>query len=335
MDNSHTLPRFPRGHNDPVGIWLWGDPAEIRDYLELGVVGLVTNTIVLDQLTDSYGPMIRVIERYLNLPHDGPLVVEVDGDTTDEIERVARIFTAMSPQVVLKIPCTMKGPARGRASEGRGPPEHGHDHLFRQPGRGCRGGRRGICCPLHRAADRRWGRRRQDHWRHRARDRSQRRKLALSGGGIVRTTIAADTAIRAGCDGIVISPTTFEEMLLHPGTAEWNATFRRHWDQMEAKGALEGVVDAPVADRITGGDARPLASPRRPSPARRPASGPCGRAAGGRPRARLYRGSGASSCGRRPSRPIRAAPAPAGPIRRAIGRRSSRPGCAGPGWYRS
>ena len=64
--------------------------------------------------------------------------------------------------------------------------------------------------------------------------------------GIVRTTIAADTAIRAGCDGIVISPATFEEMLLHPGTAEWNATFRHHWDRMAAKGALEGVIGSPI-----------------------------------------------------------------------------------------
>lgn len=54
--------------------------------------------------------------------------------------------------------------------------------------------------------------------------------------GIVRTTIAADTAIRAGCDGIVISPATYEEMLLHPGTAEWNARFRHHWDRMSEKG---------------------------------------------------------------------------------------------------
>jgi hypothetical protein len=32
-------------------------------------------------------------------------------------------------------------------------------------------------------------------------------------------------------------------MLLHAGTAEWNATFRGHWDNMRAKGALRGVVD--------------------------------------------------------------------------------------------
>ncbi len=246
MDNSHTLPRFPRGHNDPVGIWLWGDPAEIRDYLELGVVGLVTNTIVLDQLTDSYGPMIRVIERYLNLPHDGPLVVEVDGDTTDEIERVARIFTAMSPQVVLKIPCTMKGlravvhlKAEGHLSMvtttfsvSQAVAAAAAGAAFVAPFTGPQ---------IDAGADA--GKIIGDIVRVIGRSGENSPYLAA---GIVRTTIAADTAIRAGCDGIVISPTTFEEMLLHPGTAEWNATFRRHWDQMEAKGALEGVVDAPV-----------------------------------------------------------------------------------------
>ncbi len=245
MDSSQALPRFPQGHRDPVGIWLWGDPAEIRDYLELGVVGLVTNTIVLDQLTDSYGPMIRVIERYLNLPHNGPLVVEVDGDTTEELERVARVFTAMSPRVVLKIPCTMKGlravvhlKAEGHrsmvtttfsVSQAVAAAAAGAAYVAPFTGpqidAGADAGK--IIGDIVRVIG-----------------RSENSPYLAA--GIVRTTIAADTAIRAGCDGIVISPTTFEEMLLHPGTAEWNATFRRHWDQMEAKGALEGAVDAPA-----------------------------------------------------------------------------------------
>ena len=63
-------------------------------------------------------------------------------------------------------------------------------------------------------------------------------------GGHIRNWIAADVALRAGCDGVVVFPHTFEEMMLHAGTAEWNATFRGHWDSMVDKGALAGVIDA-------------------------------------------------------------------------------------------
>ncbi len=55
---------MPHGHSDPVGIWLQGDPAEIKDYLDLGIVGLVTNTLILDGMVDKYGPMLPLIERY-------------------------------------------------------------------------------------------------------------------------------------------------------------------------------------------------------------------------------------------------------------------------------
>ena len=76
---------MPEGHLDPVGIWLWGDPERIEDYLELGVVGIVTNTIVLDEMVDTYGTMISMVERYLGLQDREPVVVEVDGDTTEDI----------------------------------------------------------------------------------------------------------------------------------------------------------------------------------------------------------------------------------------------------------
>ena len=93
----------------PVGIWLWGDPERIEDHLDMDVVGIVTNTIVLDQLADRFGTMIAAIERYLSLQEREPVVVEVDGDSTDDIVAAAQVFTSMSPRVVLKIPCTSKG----------------------------------------------------------------------------------------------------------------------------------------------------------------------------------------------------------------------------------
>jgi transaldolase len=231
---------FPRGHRDPIGIWLWGDPAEIQDYLELGVVGLVTNTIVLDQLTDSRCSMLNVIERYLKLPHNGPLVVEIDGDSTEAMLAHAAPFTRLSPRVVLKIPCTSKGlraVSRLRieghycmvtttfsVSQTVAAANAGAAYVapFIGPLIDSGADAGAIVGDIVRTV----------------RNRVPSPYLAA---GIVRTAKAADVAIRAGCDGIVISPATYEEMLLHPGTNEWNATFRSHWDHMRSKGALPSV----------------------------------------------------------------------------------------------
>ena len=46
-----------------VGIWFQGDPEVITDYLEFKPIGIVTNTIVLDDLADTHGPMINLIDR--------------------------------------------------------------------------------------------------------------------------------------------------------------------------------------------------------------------------------------------------------------------------------
>ena len=153
---------MPRGHRAPVGIWLWGDPDEIEDYLELGCVGLVTNTIVLDQLTDAPKSMIAVVERYLELPVDGPLVVEIDGDTADEFMTHAAAFTRLSPRVVLKIPASAKG-LRAVSRLKAGPRLDGHHHLLGQPGSGGRARRGGLRGPVHRPDDRLGGGRSEDH----------------------------------------------------------------------------------------------------------------------------------------------------------------------------
>ncbi len=233
---------MPRGHRAPVGIWLWGDPDEIEDYLELGCVGLVTNTIVLDQLTDAPKSMIAVVERYLELPVDGPLVVEIDGDTADEFMTHAAAFTRLSPRVVLKIPASAKGlravsrlKAQGRdsmvtttfsVSQAVAAARAGAAYVAPFTGPTIDSGADAVKIIGDIVQTMR-----------------KRQPTPYLAAGIVRNAKAADTAIRAGCDGIVISPATYEEMLLHAGTAEWNATFRGHWDRMRAKDALRGVVD--------------------------------------------------------------------------------------------
>ena len=65
------------GFPEAVGIWFQGDPDAIEEYLEFNPIGIVTNTIVLDDLAETHGRMIKLIERYLGVADDLPVVVEV------------------------------------------------------------------------------------------------------------------------------------------------------------------------------------------------------------------------------------------------------------------
>ena len=232
-----------QGFPGPAGIWFQGDPAVIKDYLEFNPVGFVTNTIVLDGMADTYGPMLGVIESYLGLQDHGPVVVEVDGDTTEDIVAVSAPFQALSPRVVMKIPSTTKGfraiarmRAKGResmvttlfsASQAVAAVQVGATYIapFVGPLIDSGADARAIVSDIVQIV-------------------RGRANAPYVLGGIIRNWIAADVALRAGCDGVVVFPHTFEEMMLHAGTAEWNATFRGHWDSMVEKGALAGVIDA-------------------------------------------------------------------------------------------
>ena len=226
----------------PVGIWLQGDPDEIADYLELGIYGIVTNTIILDGLVDTHEPMLPLIERFLGLQDHGPVVVEVDGDTTEDLLVASKPFVELSPRVVMKIPCTTKGlrtVARLKAE--------GHESMVTttfsssQAVAAAAAGAAYIAPFVGPILDS--GADAMQVVGDIVRVFEGRDSGPYLAAGIVRNVVAADVAIRAGCDGIIIFPHTYEEILLHPGTAEWNATFRGHWDSMLAKGSLAGVVD--------------------------------------------------------------------------------------------
>ena len=232
-----------QGFPGPAGIWFQGDPAIIKDYLEFNPVGFVTNTIVLDGMADTYGPMLGVIESYLELQDHGPVVVEVDGDTTEDIVAVSAPFQALSPRVVMKIPSTTKGfraiarmRDKGResmvttlfsASQAVAAVQVGATYIapFVGPLIDSGADARAIVSDIVQIV-------------------RGRANAPYVLGGIIRNWIAADVALRAGCDGVVVFPHTFEEMMLHAGTAEWNATFRGHWDSMVDKGSLAGAIDA-------------------------------------------------------------------------------------------
>ena len=170
-----------QGYPGQAGIWFQGDPEVIKDYLEFNPVGIVTNTLVLDGLVDTYGPMLGVIERYLELDNDGPVVVEVDGDTTEDIVSASAPFQALSERVVMKIPSTSKGfraIARMKAN-GR---ESMVTTLFSasQAVRGSPGWRH-LHRPIRRPADRLRRRRPRHRQRHRA-GRPRPRQSAVRAG---------------------------------------------------------------------------------------------------------------------------------------------------------
>ena len=86
-------------------IWLAGDPEDLKSFMNKGIKGIVTNTVVLKDMTDKYGSIIDLTKRYLDIT-DKKIVIEIDGHSTDELLDVGETFTKISDQIILKIPMT-------------------------------------------------------------------------------------------------------------------------------------------------------------------------------------------------------------------------------------
>jgi hypothetical protein len=84
-------------------IWLAGDVPDVAELLPRGGCGIVTNTVIFDQLAPRYGGVRGLLEAYLAITN-GPLIVEVDGDTVEEILRWGEAACALSPLVGVKLP---------------------------------------------------------------------------------------------------------------------------------------------------------------------------------------------------------------------------------------
>ena len=65
-------------------IWLAGDPEDLKDWMPRGATGIVTNTVVLNDMVKKYGQLTEVVQRYLDIT-DKPVVIEVDGHSTQEL----------------------------------------------------------------------------------------------------------------------------------------------------------------------------------------------------------------------------------------------------------
>ena len=220
-------------------VWLAGDPADLGEWLDRGAAGIVTNTVVLNEMVQKYGQLLEVVRRYLDIT-DKPIVVEVEGHTTAELLAVSQVFTALSPQIIIKIPCTVAGLGAFAALQQEGVTtfcttvfslaqavavaQAGATHVlpFCEPVRQMGGDPTQLVreCVATFAG-----------W-------AQRPSITAA---LVRSVEVAHAALRDGADGIIVFWPIFRDMLQHPLTDTWNETFAGEWQQMKAAGLLEGI----------------------------------------------------------------------------------------------
>ena len=232
------VPAAKRRGRGPA-IWLAGDPDELKEWMPLGIAGIVTNTVVHNQYAKAHGSAIGVIEKYLALT-DKPIVVEIDGHSAGELLEVGKAFTDLSPQVVLKIPCSANALKAFAALRQEGV-ETCCTTVFSLPqavavAQAGAGRILPFCEPVKEAGGdptklirecaRVFG-----GWEHRP----------FIMAALVRTVETAYAAFRDGADELVTMWTVYRDMMDHPMTAQWNRVFMDAWQDMDRNGLLEGV----------------------------------------------------------------------------------------------
>lgn len=220
-------------------IWLAGDPDDLPEWLDRGAAGIVTNTIVLNDMVKKYGQVTGVIQRYLDITNK-PIVVEIDGHSTKELLDVGEVFTKMSDQIILKIPASTH--ALGAFSELKkaGIPtfcttvftvpqaaavaQAGVTHVlpFCEPFKEVGGD------PTKLIRD---CRHMFDGWVERP----------FITAALVRSVETAEAALRDGADGIIVFWPVFRDMMQSHLTDEWNTTFLNEWNSMYDAGFLKGL----------------------------------------------------------------------------------------------
>jgi transaldolase len=207
--------------------------------MPLGIAGIVTNTVVLRDMVQKYGQILDVIQRYLDIT-DRPVVVEIDGHSTEELLAVGRAFTALSDRIILKIPCGINGLKAFAAlreagvetfcttvfslTQAAAVAQAGVNHIlpFCEPVKEMGGDPTKLvrdCAGMF----------------------AQWEERPLVTAALVRSVDVAYRALRDGADGIIIFWTVFEEMMKHPLTDTWNETFLGAWQDMDEGGHMEGV----------------------------------------------------------------------------------------------
>lgn len=251
--NTNSVPSVVR-HAGPK-IWLQGEPDEVRDALPLGAAGIVTNTIILRDLTGKYGQLRRLLERYLEMSEseDLPVVVEVDGDTVDDFMYAAEAAIRLSPRVTIKVvtkPVGLRSMAKLKKmgvkimattifslNQAVIVAACGADWIAPFVGPTTAYGADAALRLVREIAET-------------FRGRPNAPEIV---GGIIRSPEIAYVTFAAGADGVVIYPETYWKMLEHPGTAEWNTTFRNCWGECERAGNLEGFLRTGSREAVAAG----------------------------------------------------------------------------------
>ena len=220
-------------------IWLAGEPDDLKEWMPLGAAGIVTNTVVLNQYAKGHGGVVELIKKYLDIT-DKPVVVEIDGHTLEELLDVGKVFTNLSDQVILKIPCGVNGLKAFTAlkdegietfcttvfslSQAAAVAQAGVDHIlpFCEPVKEAGGDPTKLireCAQMFAG------------W--------EQRPFIMA--ALVRTVETAHAAFRDGADELVTMWTVYRDMMDHPMTAQWNTIFLDAWRDMHASGMLDGV----------------------------------------------------------------------------------------------
>ena len=228
------------GSRPGPAVWLAGDPADLGEWLARGAAGIVTNTVVQRELAAKYGGLLEVTRRYLDIT-DKLVVIEVEGHTTEELLEVSHVFTALSPQIAIKIPCTAYGlGAFGQLADEGVTTFCTTVFSLGQAAAAARAGAAHVlpfCEPI-----REMGGDPGKLVRECAAMFAPWRQRPFVTAALVRSVETATAALAAGADGIIVFWPIFQAMLEHPLTATWNNTFASEWRQMQEAGQLEGVV---------------------------------------------------------------------------------------------
>ena len=230
---------------DSIGpdIWLAGDPEDLTKWMDKGVKGIVTNTVVLKEMTDKYGSIIELTKRYLDIT-DKKVAIEIDGHSTNELLDVGEAFTKLSDRVILKIPMSVH--ALGAFAELKKAnvetfcttiftlnqavlaANAGVTHLlpFCEPFIDVNKDSTELIRELKSTFD---------GWENRP----------FITAALVRSLTTAHKAIKDGADGIIIFWPIFEEMIRSKMTDEWNKIFLDNWNDIYDSGNLDDIKYKP------------------------------------------------------------------------------------------
>ena len=217
-------------------IWLQGDPEEIRDMMPLGIGGIITNNIILNNEARKYKDLRSLLEQYLAL-EPKHLVVEVDGDTYEDFMHAAEMAVEMSDRVIVKCvtkPVSIRALAtlHSRGVRTMATTVFSLNQAILMAAAGATWVAPFVG-PTHA-----WGGDAFRLVREIAEVFRNRPGAPAIMGGIIRDPAAAHIAYSQGADAIITFPNVYWAMLKSPYTDEWNRDFRDAWTELEDRGQL-------------------------------------------------------------------------------------------------